>query len=546
MILGTAAYMSPEQARGKPVDARTDIWAFGCVLYEMLTGLPAFSGETITDILGAIVKSEPDWVAIPAETPAPIRRLLKRCLAKDPHERLHAIADARLEIAEAGKEPSSISPAVATTSTRERLLQAIAAVALIAVLALVIPATLYFTSRSLPADAPEMRLELNTRATADPISFALSPDGQRLVFAGSEGGTTRLWIRSFDTMVSRPLIGTEGGGYPFWSPDSRSIGFFTPGKLKRIEILDGAAPLELADVIAGRGGTWNSAGAILFGRSQGVGLFRVSASGGGVTAVTQIAPRQIAHRFPQFLPDGRRFLYLVQGPADIQGIYLGTIDSLDARRVIAADIAAQFHPSGYLLLVRQGALVAQRFDLETGATTSDPINVADAVGSDGSFGIGAFSVSSTGAIAHRTGGPGRRQLTWFDRTGRVLGTVGESDEYGQNYVDLSPDGKRVVIDRTVGTNRDIWIGDVARGVMTRFTSDAAVDSAPTWSCDGSLIYFRSTRSGPSDLFQKSSTSDTPESGLLQTAPPKVPDDCSSDGRFLLYVSTDARLSATSG
>ena len=537
VILGTAPYMSPEQARGKPVDARTDIWAFGCVLYEMMTGLPAFTGETITDILGAIVKTEPDWSALPRETPSAVHRLLRRCLAKDPRERLHSIADARLEISETGTERPGTSAAPVATSGRERLAWALATLALLGAAVSGVPAVQYWrTSRTPPGDAPEMRLEVNTRATTDPLSFALSPDGRRLVFAGSEGGTARLWLRPLDAMTARPLAGTEGGSFPFWSPDSRSIGFFTGNKLKRIDV-DSGFLQDVANISGGRGGAWSRDDIIVFGQGQGQGLFRVPAFGGDVTAATQIAARQIGHRFPFFLPDGRRFVYFVQAPGDFQGVYVGALDSPNSTRLLASDTAAAFVGPGYLLYVRQGTLVAQRIDVEKNVATESPITVA-AVGGDATLGLGGFSVSATGMIAHRTGGPGRRQFTWFDRTGRTLDTLGDLDDAGPNYPNLSPDGKRVAFDRQISNNRDIWIGDVARGALTRFTSDAAIDATPVWSSDGNTVIFRSLRSGSVDLFQKPATRDGAESVLLESGAAKVPCDSSHDGRFLLFSASD--------
>ena len=229
VILGTAAYMSPEQARGKPVDTRTDVWAFGCVLYEMLTSKQAFGGETITDILGAIVKTDPDWTALPRETPSAIRRLLKRCLVKDLNERLHAIADARLEITDV-RTDSDTAVQNKTSVPNGRGLRLIAGVAVVAAIALAVPAVLYFrASPSAVSDALETRLEITTPPTTDPISFALSPDGRRVVFAGSGGGSARLWVRSFDSVTPQPILGTEGGGYHSGRPTvARSVSSAAP------------------------------------------------------------------------------------------------------------------------------------------------------------------------------------------------------------------------------------------------------------------------------------------------------------------------------
>jgi serine/threonine protein kinase len=330
LILGTAAYMSPEQARGKILDRRTDIWALGCVLYEMLAGKPAFGGDDVTEILAAVVKSEPDWSLLPVPTPAPLRKLLRRCLEKDRKRRLESAADARFEIEEA-----LTLPAAEASPRREssRLAWIIAgAAALIAVgVALV-----HF--REAPnAASPEMRTDIVTPATSDSISFALSPDGKQIVFAASADGASRLWLRPLASSTAQPLAGTEGGTSPFWSPDSRSIGFYADGKLKRLD-MGGGPPQTLANSASGRGGTWNAAGDILFVTSFGTPLHRVSATGGEASAVTKL-DNQTSHRWPQFLPDGRHFLFFAQGSVEIQGIYLASLDSGETKRLTAADTA---------------------------------------------------------------------------------------------------------------------------------------------------------------------------------------------------------------
>jgi serine/threonine protein kinase len=305
VILGTAAYMSPEQARGKPVDRRADVWAFGCVLFEMLTGKQAFeTGETVSDAVAAILKNEPDWNALPADTPAHIRTLLRRCLQKDPQKRLPHIGVARIEI----DEPSSAA-AVSTSETPKRSYAwPLTAIAIVAML------LLFVAWRSLQddaagADAVEMRTEIIAPTTADPISFALSPDGRRIVFVASGNGPSRLWFRSLATSSARPLDGTEGATYPFWSPDSRSVGFFAEGKLKRLDLTGGAPQVWTTLTTGGRGGTWNEDGDVLFG-TTGSTLMRISASGGPVRAITKLE-RQASHRFPKFLPNGRRWAHRV-------------------------------------------------------------------------------------------------------------------------------------------------------------------------------------------------------------------------------------------
>jgi Tol biopolymer transport system component len=528
VILGTAAYMSPEQARGKVVDKRTDIWAFGCVLYEMLTARAPFPGETLSDTIAAILEREPPWTALPAATPAGIRQLLKRCLEKDPKRRLRDVGDARLEIDQAQSEPPRDADVVrgGAPRNRERLFWAALAVAtLIAAVAVV------RAFRPVPLE-PEMRLEITTPTTSDPISFAISPDGRRLAFVASGDGPPRLWLRPLDTTTAQPLAGTEGASYPFWSPDNSALGFFADGKLKRIDTT-GGLPRTLASAPGYRGGTWNRDGTILFAPNKGP-VHRVPSSGGEVVAVTTIdPPRQVSHRFPEFLPDGRKFLFFVEGPPETQGIYLGALDSSRTQRVTAADAAGAYLVPGWLLFLRQGTLVARYFDSTRGELTGDPIPVAAPVSLDALLFASAFSASGTGIVAYRSGGVGRRQFTWFDRTGRLLGTLGAPDENGLVAPSLSPDGRRVVAHRTVQNNTDIWIFDAAR--TTRFTFDASRDLFPIWSPDGIHVGFDSNRTGHRHFYQKRSDLAGTEMALLESSEEKVLNDWSPDGRFLLYT-----------
>src|SRR5262245_8574512 len=303
VILGTAAYMSPEQAKGKEADRTSDMWSFGCVLYETLTGHAVFEGETVGEILGGVFKAEPDWQRLPVETPEAIRRLLRRCLQKDRTRRLKSADDARIEIEEA-LAGSTTTPEVrvAASSKKRGWLAWAIALALGAALA-----SVFYLNRIAPP-APEIRVEVNTPTTADPASFAISPDGRRLVFSASNEGKSQLWVRPLDSVAAKPLAGTDGASYPFWSPDSASVGFFAGSKLKRIDIL-GGVPQVIADAsVNGLGGTWNREGTILFNSVAGGPLFRVSATGGEPpVAVTRLETGQTFHVSPQFLPDGRHF-----------------------------------------------------------------------------------------------------------------------------------------------------------------------------------------------------------------------------------------------
>jgi len=379
----------------------------------------------------------------------------------------------------------------------------------------------------------EVRVEITTPTRSDPISFAISPNGRTLVCVASDDGPARLWLRPLDATTAQPLAGTEGAIYPFWSPDSSALGFFADGKLKRID-LGGGLPQTLATVANGLGGTWSSDGTILFAAAGAGSLYSVQSSGGEVVAVTKLdPPRQVRHSFPQFLLDGRQFLFFVQGPPETQGIYLGSLDSPRTRRLTSADTAGAHTSQGWLLFLRHGTLVARNFDSTRGELTGDPITVAAPGGLNASLFVRAFSASGTGTVAYRSSGMGRRQFTWFDRTGRLLGTLGAPDENGLIGLSLSPDGRRVVTNRTVQNNTDVWIFDAARA--TRFTFDAGLDRWPKWSPDGNHIAFDSNRTGHRYIYRKRSDLSGAEELLLESSQDAAMNDWSLDGRFLLYI-----------
>lgn len=384
----------------------------------------------------------------------------------------------------------------------------------------------------------ETRFEINTPATSDLLSFALSPNGRQLVFAASGDGPSRLWLRSLETTAAQPLAGTEGAKYPFWSPDSRSIGFFANSQLKRLD-LGGGSPQNLASSPIGLGGTWNTSGVILFATRVGSPLFRVSASGGEAAPVTTINPQTSSHRFPYFLPDGRHFLFYVQGTPETSGIYLGALDAKETTRLAAADTGGVYMPSGWVLSVRGGRLAAQRLDLARRVLVGDPVTVAAPVASDPISSGGAVSVSTTGLLTYRPGGAAsRRQLTWFVRSGKILGTLGPPDDNDLLAPRLSPDGRRVAAMRTTEGNQDVWLLDGAR--TTRFTFDAGRDQYAVWSPDGSRIVFNSNRTGSGfgNLYVKPSSGASREELLLESSQGKVAHDWSADGRFLLYHTND--------
>ena len=543
MILGTAAYMSPEQARGRTVDKRSDIWAFGAVLFEMLTGRRAFPGEDMTDTIVSIVSKEVDWGALPPGTPAALRRLLSRCLKKDVKVRLRDIGDARVQVEEllsgapdeVATASSSAVAAPVTSRPSRAAWMAFATAALVAA-GLAVP-TVQHLRETPPLSPPERRTEIVTPATYDSESFALSPDGRQIVFAASAEGGSRLWLRSLATTTAQPLPGTDGGRLPFWAPDSRAIGFFAGSTLKRLD-LGAGLPQTLAPVIAGAGGTWSTDGVIVFAPSVTSSLMRVSAAGGPATPLGSLGPQQTGYVGPHFLPDGRRFLFQVRGALEVSGIHVGALDGGPPTRLVPSEAAGVYLRSGWLLWVRAGALVGQRFDATQAALTGEPITLADGLMSSG-FGRTEMSVSASGLVAYRTGATSQRQLRWFDRSGAERGTVGDPDASLYHPI-VSSDGRRVIVARTAQGNTDLWLLDGAR--TSRLTFDAQEDRFPLWSPEGTRVVFRSIRTGQADLYQTLTNGAGNDERILSSEQLKTATSWSLDSRFLMYMSQDRQTS----
>jgi eukaryotic-like serine/threonine-protein kinase len=530
MILGTAGYMAPEQARGQKVDKRADIWAFGVVLYEMATGKRLFDGGTVSDVLAAILTREPDLALAPEK----IRRLLQACLEKDPWKRLRDIGDVwRLLDAEQARAAPSQSRFSKTGWI------AAGAFALVA-------ATLAFVHfREQPPETPVVRsmipLPDKTSLRFDTETFglpALSADGRRLVFgAASEDGNARLWIRSLDSTTAQPLAGTEGLGtsYPFWSPDGRSIGFGAEGKLKKID-LSGGPGVTLIDAAAFRGASWSPQGVIVFAPNTLGPLQRIQAAGGSATPAAALDParKENSHRFPWFLPDGRHFLYAatIFGQAD-ETIYAASLDSREAHVVAQANSGAVY-ASGHLLYLRGSTLMAQPFDAKRLTTTGEAVPVAEQIAEGEGSWHGVFTVSTNGTLVVQTAVPASQALAWLDRTGKRIATVGEPG--GVLWPSLSPDGKRataVVSDRAAH-NTDLWVYDLARNLRTRLTFDPAVVQGGIWSPDGTRIIFSSNRGGHFDLYRKSADGSGAEELLYADGLNKYPTSWSPDGKFVMY------------
>jgi len=535
VILGTAAYMSPEQARSKAVDKRADIWAFGAVLFEMLTGRRVFTGDDVSETLASVLKDTPDVSALPASVPTRLRALLRRSLERDVTQRLRDIGEARIVLDRliAAAPDDTVSAALTTAlvpTWRRALPWALAsALGVVAVLALWAP------WRTAPV-SPETRVDIITPSTTQPGSLALSPDGRQIVFVAADGETSRLWLRPLATTTAKPLAGTEGASRPFWSPDSRSVGFFATGALKRLD-LDRGVPQVLAPATNGQGGTWNADGVILFAPGLLSPLLRVAATGGEAVAVTTLGAQELAHFFPQFLPDGRRFLFGAAERAGGEGIFLGALDGRAPTRLTSSPPGPGLYayvPSGFLLWTRAGTLVAQQLDLDPPALVGEPATLADQ--------SWAVSVSATGLVAYRTFGDYRTQLTWFDRSGTAGSVIGAPGVRTAGTFRLSPDGRRVAVQRrtaSADSNLNIWLLDGLRA--SRLTFNPGNDAFPVWAPDGARIVYRSIRPGqPESLFQTLTNGTRVEEPLLQNGQSLVPTSWSADGKFVLYSSVEAK------
>jgi serine/threonine protein kinase len=534
---GTPGYMSPEQVRGQRLDARSDVWAFGCVLYEMLTARAAFGRSNEDETLAVMMAREPDWKRLPSNVPAGIRRLLRRCLEPDTSRRLHHIADARIEIEDAASDPEEEASALAAASSRlrERVLAITTAM-----LALALAAALVAWWLRPAVNVPEFRaVEITTPRTSDPSSFAISPDGRSLAFVADHDGQPALWVRALDTPNALALPGTEGARRPFWSPDSRSIGFFMNSELKRIDARGGSAQ-TVTYVLAGTTAAWGPDGTILFSSTAAPSLRRVNAEGGTVEAATTPGAESTGHRHPQFLPGGRQFLFFVGGPDAVRGVYLGSLGSSEVTRLVASDTQGAYVAPGWLLFIRQGTLWAEPFDLAQRKTSGVPVAVADPVAFEAIDGVGAFSASDAGVVAYRAARPSVTRLSWFDRSGSALGTLGSSEQLGLSNLRLSPDGRRVAAERSLRNETDLWLLASARQMRFTHGSDGSLKRLPVWSPDGGRIAFESVRSGSIALSVKPSTEDGAEDVLFESPEVKVPCDWSPDGRSLVYYVPDPK------
>jgi Tol biopolymer transport system component len=553
VLLGTASYMSPEQARGKTADKRADVWAFGVVLFEMLSGARLFEGETISDTLAAVLRADPDWTKLPEATPAVIRRLLVRCLQRDPHKRLPDIGAARLELQEllAGGAESASMPVAALPATRETGSPWMRSAPWL--LAALLGLTAAFLGwrlaelgrrpvhvlRATIAPPPKSTFNLVVTAPAPP---ALSPDGTKVAFGTLDAdGKTRLYVRRLDAPQASVLTGTEDAVYPFWAPDSRMLGFFSGGKLRTIDTT-GGPPISLCNVEDDpKGGAWSGSGVIVFAASSAGPLQRVPATGGEPAALTKLDAKrgENSHRHPRFLPDGTHFLYVARmgdsQAAEGHPIVLGSLDG-GAETVLLRSPSQAVYASGHLLFMRERTLMARRFDARHLQLTGEAFPVADGVRSlSFASATAVFSASDDGLLAFVAGGSDvQTTLRWLGRDGNPVGTLGEPGEYTDPAV--SPDGSRVAVElRDDKTGRDIWVFDVARGIRSRFTFDAGNETYPVFSPDARTLYYASSKKGHSDLYRKALDGSAEEELLYASGSDKVPFAVSPDEKYVAYL-----------
>jgi Tol biopolymer transport system component len=543
VILGTAAYMSPEQAKGRPVDHRSDIWSYGVLLFEMLTGQKLFEGETVSETMAEVMKSGIDWDTLPPSTPPHLRALLQRCLDRDAQSRLQSIGEARIML-ERGDHSSA--PATSSVASGARKWP----ITLVSIALLTAVAALIWTNRGgePPAQLVQSTL-LPPQETyfAAESPFALSPDGRSVAFVASvilENAATpiggrSIWVRDLSETRAREIEGTSGAQYPFWSADGRMLGFFANGKLNKVD-LRGGPVIALCDTEDGRGGTWNEEGTIIFQRAWSEGLMRIHAAGGTPQPVTRLDHElfDVAHRWPSFLPGGRRFLFYVVNTtsfsgSELTGIYEGSLDSDETKMVLRGE-SRGLYSQGHLVYRIGSTLMADEFDLATSTVAGNPSPIASDIPGGGiSWGGAHFGISANGTLVHLRGaGATDSRLVWRDFDGNEIGSVGKEGGYWEPA--LSHDGRYLAVSegRDVG---DIWIHDLDRASRTRFTFDPADDRSPIWSPDDQKIAFSSARQTVGEIYERP-VSGQSEPRLLHNANTNITlHDWSSDGRWIIFT-----------
>jgi len=542
MVVGTFQYMSPEQVEGKEADARSDIFALGAVLYEMVTGRRAFEGKTAASTVAAILAAEPPTMSsVQPLSPPALEATVKSCLAKDPDERLQTAHDVKLQlkwIKESGSSTAQL-PAASSVARKspDRVAWSVAGVLLLLLLG--VATTWWLRSRETP-----LAMYFNTAAPFPASYVSLAPDGRvlALVAYSDQANKNVIWLHQVGGRGATVLSGTEGAFYPFWSPDGRSLGFFADGKLKTIDVAAGRSAQILADAPFGRGGAWSRNGVILFTPDAWSGLYRMPSSGGTPVQVTtpDRSQSQVSHRWPVFLPDGRHFLYLAcnfSGKLDKNQIIVGSLDSSEQHSIVSASTNALYADPGYLLYWRDNALVAQRFDLHSYSLTGEPRPVSDAVQYYPQTNLAVFTVAAKTLVAQTGAGKGannRSQLVWFDRHGKQVGVVGPPDQVSNPR--LSPDGRRVAVDQTDidGRHVNVWIHDLNGNGAYRLGFGPWLEQVTIWSPDGKQVVYTSNEKLFFSLYSKNADgSGSAESVFDFGSPQQGPWDWSRDGKYLL-------------
>jgi eukaryotic-like serine/threonine-protein kinase len=536
-LVGTLPYMAPEQVEGKAADARTDIFALGAVLYEMVTGRRAFEGKSQASLIAAILEKDPVPAAsLQPLTPPALEHVVQSCLAKDPGDRWQSAGDVKRELQWIAATRAEVS--ATGRPVRERWIWGGALVAL-AVLAVVFLLGWLRAARGLENASRVVRTSITSPVKGGFIGRpALSPDGRRVAFV-AEGPDRRrmLWLRSLSSLTAQSLVGTQGSSSPFWSPDGRSIGFlYSDGqKLKTLDLAKGTIQ-TLADTNGWRGGSWGPSGVILFAPTFHDGLYRIPEGGGEATPVTKLdaARGDQTHVFPVFLPDGRHFVFGVIASREASGLYLGSLDSTDVRLLVRGPTSAIYAAPGYLIFLRQGMLVAQPFDASRLVLSGHPLPIAEMTSDDS---VLEASATESGLLVYPSAMRQPTELSWFDRTGKKLSAVGDPGFYESPR--LSPDGRSLAVVQLdpKTEDRDVWIFDLARDSPRRFTLVPGDYRDPVWSPDASQLVYASGDRGTS-LALKAADGATPEEILLRSSELKFPNDWSPDGRTIVYSNLD--------